>query len=377
MTRVNGKCRGHFMADISEFVSALADPYTYSPRNPDVFFGLLWGLPIPFVTMTIHVYAAGMPIEPASFAAVLAAYPAYLIFAAHPLLFAIIFGALGTKICRRDERISQLLQEEVGRGRELAEANSRLTELDRLKSEFLANVTHELKSPLVTALGYTDRILGKHLGEVNERQAKGLEVSKRNLLRLRMLIDEILDFSRLEAGMAKFDMCPSDLRDIVAVAIENLTLKARERRINIAPSAPLAAVNVHGDAHKLCQVVTNLLDNAIKFTPDGGEIRIEIQRCGKDWHLAVIDHGKGVPAHIIPTLFARFSQADGSLSRPHNGVGLGLVIVRKIVDAHGGRVWLDSAEGKGTTVHVTLPALDVLGNQKELKEVEYANDSTH
>jgi signal transduction histidine kinase len=229
----------------------------------------------------------------------------------------------------------------------------------------------------VTALGYTDRILGKHLGEVNERQSRGLEVSKRNLLRLRMLIDEILDFSRLEAGMAKFEMKPADLRDIVAIAIENLTLKARERRITIIPTAPTAPINVNGDAHKLGQVVTNLIDNAIKFTPDAGEIRVELKRCGKDWHLAVIDHGKGIPAHIIPTLFVRFSQADGSLARPHNGVGLGLVIVRKIVDAHGGSVWLESTEGKGTTVHVCLPALDVFESHNKPKEVAHANHSTH
>ncbi|HYF49851.1 MAG TPA: HAMP domain-containing sensor histidine kinase [Planctomycetota bacterium] len=379
-TPANRAYRGHFLADSKEFLRALGDPYTYWPGNPDFVFGFLWGIPIPVVTMTVHLYAANIAISPAAYTNLLQTYPLYFIFVLHPLLFAIIFGALGTKICRRDERISELLSVEEQRNRELCEANARLTEVDRLKSEFLANVTHELKSPLVTALGYTDRILGKHLGEINDKQIKGLEVSKRNLQRLRGLIDEILDFSRLEAGVARFDMTTVDLKGIVAIALENIALKARERKLSITPHLPPGVAAVDGDAHKLCQVITNLLDNALKFSPDGAEVRLEISPADKQWHISVVDQGKGIPPHVLCTLFERFRQADGSLSRPHNGVGLGLVIVKKIVQAHHGKVWLESAEGKGTTAHVLLLAAGTdatgEGNSSELKEVAHADHFT-
>src|SRR6185295_15999042 len=135
-----------------------------------------------------------------------------------PVLFAVVFGALGTMREHRESHIRTLLAEAKQHCHELGKTNARLIELDRYKSEFLANVTHELKSPLVTALGYTDRILGKHLGEITERQQKGLEVGKRNLIRLRDHIDEMLDFSRLEAGFEKCAMAPVNLLDAVKTA---------------------------------------------------------------------------------------------------------------------------------------------------------------
>ena len=333
------------------------------------------------MTLSIHIFAAGLPLTAASYVASVEAYPAYIVLLLHPFLFAVIFGALGTRISRRDERICKLLEDEELRCQELCEANQRLTDLDRMKSEFLANVTHELKSPLVTALAYTDRILGRHLGEVTERQVRGLEVSKRNLQRLRGLIDEILDFSRLEAGMARFAMTPVDLRSIAAVAVENLNLKAHEHRIRVVAIAPSRPAMVRGDTNKLCQVLTNLLDNAIKFSPEDSEVDLRIVRENDEYHITVADHGKGIPPEVIPTLFQRFHQADGSLARPHNGVGLGLVIVRKIVDAHGGSVWIESANGKGTTLHVRLPvaaerstATAIAGNGKEVAHAHHPAD---
>ena len=354
--RTSASPLGHKLPEtIQEFLGALLQRQTYSPRNLDALFGFLWGLPIPFFTLMIHAHAAGLPCNPGTLETVLRENPAYVLLMLHPLLFAVLFGALGTMRANRDQRIHKLLESEISRSSQLAQMNARLTEVDRLKTEFLANVTHELKSPLVTALGYTDRILGRHLGEINERQSKGLDVSKRNLLRLRGLIDEILDFSRLEAGVVKIDAKPMDLRTPIILAVENTNLRAKEHNIEVNTQMPEGPTLVLGDAGKLTQVVTNLLDNAIKFSPPSSTIEVELHAAGDTVRLSVADHGSGIPADVLPRLFNRFSQADGSLARPHGGVGLGLVIVKKIVELHHGKVSIESQLGAGTRLQVEIP----------------------
>jgi signal transduction histidine kinase len=343
----------------AEWLRSLADPYTYSIRNVDMLFGFLWGIPIPFVTLAIHLHVAKLTASFETLFGVISEHPVYYFFAAHPVLFAIVFGVQGTLRRKRDLRIVVLRNEEIMRYEELRQANMRLAELDRLKSEFLANVTHELKSPLVTALGYTDRMIGNHLGTINDRQLKSLEISKRNLIRLRKLIDEILDFSRLDAGMARFDMAPMDLRETVHLAVENATLRAREKNISVHLSLPDTPVMVQGDSHKLLQVTINLLDNAVKFTNENGRIDITLAPLNSVWRLCVQDNGVGIPADIVPKLFERFCQVNGTLARPYSGVGLGLVIVKKIIQAHLGKVWIESILGVGTKLIVELPTVSV------------------
>jgi len=364
-----------------EFMTALRNPLTYSPlKNTEVIFGFLWGLPIPFFVVLIHAYAAGLPWTPAALWDVDVKNPLYIFFFFHPVLFAAIFGALGTMRVHREQRIQALLLQVETHCDELEQANHRLEELDRLKSEFLANVTHELKSPLVTSLGYTDRMLMGHLGEVNEKQKKGLEVSKRNLTRLRRLIEEILDFSKLESGMARFNMEPTTLNAAIHAAVESAALKARERRINIAVECPAAPAEVRGDAAKLLQVVVNLLDNAIKFSTEDSRILIKVESVESRWRLSVIDNGCGIPAEKMPQLFQRFFQVDGSLGRVHEGFGLGLVIVRKIVEGHGGKIWVESRTGSnsGTRIIIELPKADAGQDSKELEtEVAHATNSNH
>jgi signal transduction histidine kinase len=346
----------HHLAVIKDFFTALRDPYSYSiMQNPEVLFGFLWGIPVPFFAFVIHVHSsAGHAYTFAEFANTFLEYPLYIVFLIHPLIFAVIFGALGTMREKRDAHIRELLNQAENQNQELCKANAKLIELDRYKSEFLANVTHELKSPLVTALGYNDRILGGHLGEITEKQRKGLDVSKRSLQRLRKLIDEILDFSRLDAGVARFQILPNDLSTAVHAAAEGLVLKAKERNIAIDLSLPKQPARVLGDAAKLMQIVINLLDNAIKFSREGGTVKISVVPDGKCWHLTVADSGIGISSRVLPHLFERFVQEDGSLARNYDGIGLGLVIVKKIVDAHGGRVWIESKVGEGTKVHVEL-----------------------
>ena len=338
-----------------DFINALANPLTYSPRkNPEVSFGFLWGIPVPIFAILIHVHASHSGCDLATCLSIVRDDPVYAFFLLHPILFAIIFGALGTMRANREQHIRELLDQSERQCQELCKANARLTELDRWKSEFLANVTHELKSPLVTALGYTDRILGRHLGEITDGQRNGLEVSKRNLRHLRNLIDEILDFSRLDAGVARFEMTPNDFAAAVRSAVEGLALKAKDRNITVIASTPPEPAMVIGDTAKLSQVVVNLVDNAIKFSHDGGTIRIGITADGPHWHLIVADEGVGISPQVLPHLFERFVQEDGSLARNYDGIGLGLVIVKKIVEAHGGRIRIESQPGIGTKVHVEL-----------------------
>jgi signal transduction histidine kinase len=353
-TRSERAC--HHLTVIKDFFTALRDPYSYSiMENPEVLFGFLWGIPVPFFVFFIHVHSApGHAYTLAEFVNTFVEYPMYILFLIHPLIFAVIFGALGTMREKRDAHIRELLNEAEKQNQELCKANAKLIELDRYKSEFLANVTHELKSPLVTALGYTDRLLGGHLGEINEKQRKGLDVGKRNLQRLRKLIDEILDFSRLDAGVARFQIAPNDLSAAVHAAAEGLALKAKDHNIAIDLALPKQPARVLGDAAKLMQVVINLLDNAIKFSREGGTVKISIVPGGMYWHLTVADSGIGISSRVLPHLFERFVQEDGSLARNYDGIGLGLVIVKKIVDAHGGRVWVESKAGEGTKVHVEL-----------------------
>ncbi|HYG75031.1 MAG TPA: HAMP domain-containing sensor histidine kinase [Planctomycetota bacterium] len=358
--------RQRWRESIHEFLHVLRDPFTYAPRkNPEVVFGFLWGLPIPVFAIGIHLHAAGLNCDLNVCLAILRSNPGYIVFLLHPFLFAMLFGALGTMRAHREAHIRKLLEDEIHRTEELCEANTRLQELDKMKSEFIANVTHELKSPLVTALGYTDRILGRHLGEINERQQKGLEVGKRNLIRLRKLIDEILDFSKLDAGVAKFESQPVNFSETIESVMENLALKTKDRGMAVQIELADPAARVLGDAGKLYQVVLNLLENAIKFSADGSTITLRLLQDGSKWHLIVQDQGCGIPADVLPRLFQRFYQVNASLNRTHDGVGLGLVIVSKIVEAHSGRIWIESEPGVGTRVHVELPVLQETANTKE------------
>jgi signal transduction histidine kinase len=346
----------HAKALISEFLKALLDSHTYLPhKNLETVFGFLWGLPIPIFALAIYFYATGSAWTFQSSVEVIRDNPLYVVFLLHPLIFAVIFGALGTMRLRRDRHIQHLIVDLEQHCEQLCSANERLTQVDRLKSEFLANVTHELKSPLVTALGYSDRILNEKLGPVTERQRNALSVSKRNLIRLRGLIEEILDFSRLEAGVGKFKMEPTSLKTLVDAAMSDMILKARERKISIVTDVPVAQAWVSGDKSKLTQAIENLLDNAIKFSPDGEKVKLSVASDEKFWHIRIADAGVGIDPETLPLLFQRFSQADGSLSKPFSGMGLGLVIVRKIIEAHGGEVWLESQKGTGTTAHIKLP----------------------
>jgi signal transduction histidine kinase len=229
----------------------------------------------------------------------------------------------------------------------------RLRELDELKQSFLAAVSHDLRSPL-TSMREAAHLLGDNVpGELNAKQARLVAIIGQSADRLLRLVNQILDLSRLRAGMLPIERQPVDLDHVVDRALDELRPQAEESRITIerervgAPSA----FAVLGDEDWLVQVVVNLVANALRFTPRAGRVTARLVDAGEEVELQVEDTGVGIPAVALPHIFDWSRQADGS----KGGTGLGLAIVRGIVEAHGGRVTVESSQGKGSRFTVLLP----------------------
>ncbi|MEP6518129.1 CheR family methyltransferase [Microcoleus vaginatus] len=223
---------------------------------------------------------------------------------------------------------------------------------NRAKDEFLANLSHELRNPLTPILGWSQILRS---GKLNEAQAiRALEVIDRSARAQSQLIEDILDISRITSGKLQLCICPIDLRLAVQAALDGVQLSAEAKNIQIV--SELISTTVLGDINRLQQVVWNLLSNAIKFTPAGGRVEIMLSAIENHAQLRVSDTGKGIEAQFLPYIFDRFHQADSSSVKGNQGLGLGLSIVRHLVELHGGTVQAESpGEGQGTTVTVRLP----------------------
>jgi signal transduction histidine kinase/DNA-binding response OmpR family regulator len=246
--------------------------------------------------------------------------------------------------------------------KKLAAVNEELKELDRMKSDLLANVSHELRTPLTAIKGYTDYILERKLGGINDKQEKGLIVVQRNLERLSKSINALLDFSRMDVGRIVLNIQPFPLAPLVdqihTTVRSELEKKGLTLETQIDPSLP----SVIADREKLSAVLENLVINAIKFTPDGGRITISAARTpagskpGVD--IAVADTGIGIAPDQLARIFQRFHQVDSSSTRRFGGVGLGLAIVKSILEAHDSTIQVESQEGRGTVFRFNLPVVD-------------------
>jgi signal transduction histidine kinase len=227
----------------------------------------------------------------------------------------------------------------------------------RAKDEFLATVSHELRTPLNAIVGWSQLLRG---GTVNAEQVpKALETIERNARMQARLIDDILDLTRIEQGKLVLSVAPVEMARVVEAALEAVRPAANAKSIRLQPVLDWQAT-IAGDADRLQQVVWNLLSNAIKFTPKGGRVQVCLRRADSHIELLVADDGQGIPAELLPYVFERFRQGDSSSSRKVGGLGLGLAIVRSIVELHGGTAALQSeGPGKGTTVVVTLPTAPV------------------
>jgi signal transduction histidine kinase len=230
---------------------------------------------------------------------------------------------------------------------------------NRIKDEFLATVSHELRTPLNAIIGWST-LLAEKLDDP-AALSKGLEVIHRNAQAQTKLVDDILDVSRIITGKLKIDPRPVDMIAIVRDGIDVVRPSAEAKRLSIRLEACDPPYRLIGDAQRLQQVAWNLLSNAVKFSDEGGSIAIRIEQRGPTISLSVTDTGRGIEPDFLPYVFERFRQADSSTTRRFGGLGLGLAIVRHIVELHGGRVFADSdGLGKGATFRITLPVRAVI-----------------
>jgi signal transduction histidine kinase len=246
--------------------------------------------------------------------------------------------------------------------KKLAAVNEELKELDRMKSDLLANVSHELRTPLTAIKGYTDYILERKLGTITEKQEKGLVVVQRNLERLSKSINALLDFSRMDVGRIVLNIQPFPFAPLVEQTHTTVRSELEKKGLTLQTEIDPTLPNVIADREKLSAVLENLVINAIKFTPEGGRITISAQRSAAaprpSVEIAVADTGIGIPRDQLARIFNRFHQVDSSSTRRFGGVGLGLAIVKSIVEAHESTIDVDSQEDKGTVFRFRLPLVE-------------------
>ena len=266
-----------------------------------------------------------------------------------------------------------------------------LKEFDEMKSEFVSVVSHELRSPLTSIKNAVNIILKEKAGEINDNQRRFLSLANRNTARLIALISDLLDISKIESGKMKIEFKCLDLNVPMDAAMASLKTSADGKSICIHKEVPSDLPPVYGDSNRLEQIFINLLDNAIKFTSEGGEIRISAKAVhseelgvGDSIEISVADTGIGIAPEDLDCIFDRFHQVEKSLSsRDRKGIGLGLSIAKRLVEAHQGKIWAESEVGKGSKFAFVLPQyspevqapslhLDRLSHQLQTdKEVSY------
>jgi len=229
-----------------------------------------------------------------------------------------------------------------------------LHEADRMKSEFISNVSHELRTPLFSIRGFLELM---KTGKVSDEEirAEFVDTMYRKTLHLNRLVDDLLDVARIEQGTFELELGPLAIRPLILHAVSEMQFAADESGVRLDTSLPDNLSPVWGDPNRLEQVVVNLLDNAVKFTGRGGSVTVRAEEVERELVVEVEDTGRGIPTEAMDKLFTRFYQIDASSTRRSGGAGLGLSISQQIVEAHGGRIWAESQEGKGSTFCFTVP----------------------
>jgi signal transduction histidine kinase/CheY-like chemotaxis protein len=268
-----------------------------------------------------------------------------------------MFGSIGGQIGqfmerkRNEDEREQLLIREFAARTEAEQAN-------RTKDEFLAIVSHELRTPLNAIVGWASMLRSGSLDEGRSKRA--IEVIDRNAKAQAQLIEDILDVSRIVSGNLRLRPLPVHLQQVIESAVDSVRPMAEAKRIKLRVMIDPNAGPVSGDSDRLQQVVWNLLSNAVKFTPTDGVVSISLTSANSHAAIVVSDTGQGIDPEFLPHVFDRFRQADGSKTRRHGGLGLGLAIVRNLVELHRGVVWAQSeGEGKGSTFTIKLPYLGI------------------
>jgi len=224
-----------------------------------------------------------------------------------------------------------------------------------MKSDFMATVSHEFRTPL-TSLSMSIDILSQGiLGTINDRQRELLAAARDDSERLRKLVKEVLDLTRLESGKYVMKKEWIDVEQLLETAIKPLHLPLREKNIEVQVVVDPDGSKVKGDGEQISWVVTNIVSNALRYTPDGGRIRITATREGETVRVSVTDTGRGIPPEALQSIFEKFVQLKQPTESTPGSVGLGLAIAKEVVEAHDGRIWVESEVGKGSTFSFTVP----------------------
>jgi signal transduction histidine kinase len=233
-------------------------------------------------------------------------------------------------------------------------AQAKAEEANRLKDEFLAIVSHELRAPLTAMLGWVTLVRGKRLDKDGKERA--LETVERNARTQKKLVEDLLDVSSIVTGNFSLDIEPTNIFHVVESAVESVRPEAEAKGVCLQKSLDPAVHLFEIDPNRFQQVIWNLVQNAVKFTPAGGAVEVRLRYLNGQAEIEVVDTGVGIAPEFLPFVFDRFRQANGSITRKHGGLGLGLAIVRSLVEMHGGKVGVESAgEGQGSTFRITLP----------------------
>ena len=273
-----------------------------------------------------------------------------------------IVGLIGiTRDITRRMHLEQVWKEKV----RIEKKVEMLEGMNRLKSEFISSVSHELRTPLAIIKQLVSLIYDGTVGEINSKQKEILMKTGNNIKRLKKIIDEVLDISRIERGALKFNYTLINLNDLIEESADFFKRIAKDRGIDLSYKLPNKQVNIFIDCDRVNQIIFNLIDNAIKFTEDQGKIRIEIKILETKVRIGVIDTGIGVTKAGMNELFNKFVQVSQKASAEKKGIGLGLSLVKELVERHGGEIWVESKLGVGSKFYFTLPRfykLDILDN---------------
>jgi two-component system phosphate regulon sensor histidine kinase PhoR len=231
-----------------------------------------------------------------------------------------------------------------------------LRRLERVRRDFVANVSHEFKTPLTAIQGFAETLLSGALDDKANRN-RFVEIIREHARRLARLTDDLLKLSRIEAGRLELEIRPIRVETLVNSCVETARLHAKTRGLEIHMDLQENAPAVRGDGAQLGEVLQNLLDNALQYTPSGGQIEVKARANGHDVIFTVSDTGIGIPESDLERIFERFYRVDAARSREAGGTGLGLAIARHIVEAHGGRIWVESAVGQGSRFHFIIPSV--------------------
>jgi signal transduction histidine kinase len=251
---------------------------------------------------------------------------------------------------------ARLYAEAQDRAHELAAALAQLRELDRLKDEFIQNVSHELRTPMAIVRGYAELLDSGELGELQPEQRGPVSIIARRTRLLTRMLDDLLAILEVEANHIRGE--PVDLAGLVRSLLSEYTTHLESAGLALTTEIDPNLPPISGNSAHLRRMLDNLIGNALKFTPSGGSITVCLQAERQDVLLEVADTGIGIPSDQVDRIFDRFYQVNGATTRRYGGAGLGLALVKEIVEAHGGQVRVSSTLGKGSSFQVVLPAWD-------------------